>query len=257
MQRNPPVAAPGPAGIVPVAAIVPRNGWWSNYPPFGEEQAFPASSNRQLILKADELGPPEVYTLTFGISYSEQEWPGEVRTFDIEAEINFGAGGATQVAKIDWVQGAQVSLVMNAVSVFASYSIDPETAPNRPADLRLSVMVGRGSSPSKAQWTDPTPVDILPLAQTLPRRIAPYSSRIHVIASDFTSTDRVFSAQNLLVFFGGPRASDARVGLVRMDQYLNALGNGIVIPGQAKYASVVNVGDPAEVAQVRLQYEIF
>src|SRR5258708_4708280 len=145
MQRSPHIASPGPAGIVPVAPIVPRIGWWSDYPQFGEEQAFaPDAQNRQQILKADELGPPEVYTLTLGISYTEQDWPGEARAFEVEAEINFGAGGATQVVRIDWVQGAQISLPMNAVNVVATYNIDALAAPQPPADLRLSVMLGKG-----------------------------------------------------------------------------------------------------------------
>lgn len=63
MQRTPPVAPAAPAGIPPVATIVPRQGWWSNYPQLGEEQAFaPDATSWQTILEADELGPPEVYT---------------------------------------------------------------------------------------------------------------------------------------------------------------------------------------------------
>lgn len=258
MQRIPSVAPVGPDGIPPVAAIVPRTGWWSDYPQFGEEQAFaPDAQNRQTILKADELGPPEVYTLTLGISYSEQNWPGSGRAFEVEAEINFGAGGATQVVRIDWVQGAQISLPMNAVNVVATYNIDALGAPRPPDDLRLSVMLGRGPALGKAQWTDPTPFSLVPAAQTMPRRIAAFASRIRVLASNPAGADLIYTAGNFLVFLGGPLTGDEQVAAVRLDGYLNAIGEGIVIPGQAKYACIFNLFGSVVNARARLQYEIF
>lgn len=262
MQRIPSVAPPGPDGMVPVAALTPRTGWWSDYPQFGEEQPFePDAQNRKQILKADELGPPEVYTLTLGISYTEENWPGPGRAFEVEAEINFGAGGATQVVKIDWVQGAQISLPMNAVNVVANFKqaadIEGLVAPKPPHDLRLSVMLGRGPALGKAYWTDPTPVSLVPAGQSPPQRIAAFASRLHVIATSPASSDLLFNAGNFLIFQGGPAAEDAQVAAVRLDQYLNAVGEGIVIPGQAKYASVFNVTGSAPNARARFQYQLF
>jgi len=237
---------------------VPRTGWWSDYPQFGEEQAFaPDAQNRQQILKADELGPPEVYTITLGISYSEQNWPGAGRAFEVEAEINFGAGGATQVVRIDWVQGAQISLPMNAVNVVATYNIDALAAPQPPGDLRLSAMLGRGPAIGKAQWTDPTPFSLVAAGQTPSRRIAAFASRIHVVAANPAGADVIFTAGNFLIFLGGPLPGDEQIASVRLDQYLNAIGEGIVIPGQAKYASIFNLFGSVLNARARLQYEIF
>jgi len=258
MQRTPPIAPAGPAGLTPVATIVPRQGWWSNYPQLGEEQAFALdANNRQTILKADELGPPEVYTITLGISYSEQDWPGTGRAFEVEAEINFGAGGATQVVKVDWVQGAQISLPMNAVNVVATYNVEGAAAPQPPADLRLSAMLGRGPAPGKSRWTDPTPLPLVALGQTPPRRIAAFASRLHVIAANPASAELIFTAGNFLIFQGGPQPGDEQIASVRFDQYLNAIGEGILIPGQAKYASIFNVSGSVANARGRLQYEIF
>ena len=48
-----------------------------------------------------------------------------------------------------------------------------------------------------------------------------------------------------------------RASTSSLDQYLNAIGEGIVIPGQAKYASVFNVGDSVVNARARFQYEIY
>ena len=258
MQRTPPIAPAAAAGITPVATIVPRQGWWSNYPQLGEEQAFaPDANSRQTILKADELGPPEVYTITLGISYSEQEWPGPGRAFEVEAEINFGAGGATQMVKVDWVQGAQISLPLNAVNVVATYNIDSLTAPQPPADLRLSAMLGRGPALGKAQWTEPTPFSLVAVGQSAPQRIAAFASRVRVIASSPAGADLIFTAGNFLVFQGGPLVGDEQIAAVRLDHYLNALAEGIAIPGQAKYVSIFNMSGSVVNARARLQYEIF
>jgi hypothetical protein len=258
MQRNPVIAPAGAAGIVPVAPIVPRNGWWSNYPQFGEEQSFaPDAHNRQQILKADELGPPEVYTLTLGISYTEQNWPGAGRAFEVEAEINFGAGGATQVVRVDWVQGAQISLPMNAVNVIATYNIDALAAPQPPSDLRLSAMLGKGPALGKSQWTDPTPFSLVASGETSPLRIPAFASRIHVLAANSAGADLNFTAGNFLIFLGGPLTGDRQIASVRLDQYLNAIGEGIVIPGQAKYTTIFNLFGSVVNARARMQYDIF
>lgn len=44
---------------------------------------------------------------------------------------------------------------------------------------------------------------------------------------------------------------------VRLDHYLNALGKGITIPGQAKYVSIFNLSGSVVNARARLQYAIF
>jgi hypothetical protein len=175
----------------------------------------------------------------------------------VEAEINFGAGGATQIVKIDWVQGAQISLPMNAVTVFATYNIDALSAPQPPGDLRLSVMLGKGPALGKSQWTDPTPLSLVPGGQTPPARIPAFASRIDVLGTDSAGTDQTFTASNFLIFLGGPLTGDRQIVSVRLDQYLNAIGEGIVIPSQAKYATLFDLfGDVAN-AQARFQYDIF
>ncbi|HKO49005.1 MAG TPA: hypothetical protein VJV79_14840 [Polyangiaceae bacterium] len=44
---------------------------------------------------------------------------------------------------------------------------------------------------------------------------------------------------------------------MRLDHYLNALGKGITIPGQAKYVSIFNLSGSVVNARARLQYAIF
>ncbi|MEI9939582.1 MAG: hypothetical protein WDO69_30870 [Pseudomonadota bacterium] len=122
---------------------------------------------------------------------------------------------------------------MNAVNVVATYNLDAVAAPQPPADLRLSVMLGRGPALGKPQWTDPTPLPLVALGQTPPRRIAAFASRVRVIASNPAGVDLIFTAGNFLVFQGRPLASDEQIASVRLDQYLNAIGEGIAVPGQA------------------------
>jgi len=69
--------------------------------------------------------------------------------------------------------------------------------------------------------------------------------------------DLIFTAGNFLIFQGGPLPGDEPIASVRLDQYLNAIGEGIVIPGQAKYASIFNVSGSVVNALARFQYEIF
>ena len=69
--------------------------------------------------------------------------------------------------------------------------------------------------------------------------------------------DLIFTAGNFLIFQGGPLPGDEPIASVRLDQYLNAIGEGIVIPGQAKYASIFNVSGSEVNALARLQYESF
>ena len=78
-----------------------------------------------------------------------------------------------------------------------------------------------------------------------------------MIASSPAATDLTFTAGNFLIFLGGPLPGDEQIAAVRLDQYLNALGEGIVIPGQAKYVSIFNVSGTVVNARVRLQYQIF
>ncbi len=88
-----------------------------------------------------------------------------------------------------------------------------------------------------------------------PRRIAAFASRAHVIASSPAGADLIFSTGNFLIFLGGPLPGDEQIAAVRLD--LNALGEGIVILGQAKYVSIFNVSGSVVNARARLQYEIF
>lgn len=138
-----------------VACVPPPPGIqapWSGSQNLGAIAEFgPDSSNRQTVLKLDEWGPPEIWTLSLGIDF-RGTWPITdplvMQGYILQAEVSFGAGGATQLITVDWLQGVQLSMPMNSISVVAKYnSVSPALGypVNPPDDLRLSAMLGRGS----------------------------------------------------------------------------------------------------------------
>jgi propanol-preferring alcohol dehydrogenase len=52
----------------------------------------------------------------------------------------------------------------------------------------------------------------------------------------------------------GPLTGDRQIASVRLDRYLNAIGEGIVIPGQARYTTIFNLFGSVVNARARMQY---
>lgn len=138
--RNPRIADPQAHGIPQVAPVIPRNGMWSGYNQLGYQAKYgPDQRGTQTILKLDEWGPPEVWTISLFLKSEFLDSDG----FNVQARINFGAGGSTQVMLIDWINGAQISLPMNAVNVEAIFA-DVDVA-TEGKGLALGVQLARGS----------------------------------------------------------------------------------------------------------------
>lgn len=127
-------------GVPLVAPIIPRTGGWSGDNQLGREQPYaPDNRGTQTILKLDEWGPPEIWTVSLYVKHGFKTFDG----FKITAEINFGAGGSTQSLEVDWLNGAQISLPMNAVNVIAKFS-DVDVSVEG-SGLSLGVQLSRGS----------------------------------------------------------------------------------------------------------------
>lgn len=140
-KRYPNIADDRRQPAVPrVAVITPRTGGWSGDNQLGYQAKYgPDQRGTQTILKLDEWGPPEVWTVSLFVDQKFAQFDG----FDIKALINFGAGGSTQVVKMDWLNGAQISLPMNAINVQAIFeSVDVTT---EGAGLSIGVQVARGA----------------------------------------------------------------------------------------------------------------
>lgn len=133
-----------------VAAVPPPPGIqapWSGSLNLGNVASFnPDSQNRQTILKLDEWGPPEIWTVSLAIdSYDDSpDVMADVPSWAVTAEIVFGSGGSSQTILVDWDNGSQISLPMNAVSVVAIYNGGLISDPTPPVDLNLGVQLSRG-----------------------------------------------------------------------------------------------------------------
>ena len=143
--------------LLPAVPAPPGRMAWSGSNNLGNVIDFaPDANGRQTILKLDEWGPPEMWTLTLGIDHPG-DWsdynnpPGSnLYNFEAIAIIEFGSGGATQTVEVDWIAGTEISLPMNAVSVICEYDEIFDTLTMLPPPgLRLSAMIGRGVGRSK------------------------------------------------------------------------------------------------------------
>ena len=133
-------------------SIVPsKRGPWTGNNQLGIERGFaPDANNRQSILKLDEWGFPEVWTLCLGLTYDAELYGsggGITGAFGILAQVEFGTGGVIQIVEVDWCQGVSIPLPMNALNVIASYSAVPTELglPALPDDLRLRANIVRGT----------------------------------------------------------------------------------------------------------------
>lgn len=227
---------PAPHGVPQVAAVTPRTGGWSGDNQLGYELPFaPDANNRQTVLKLDEWGPPEIWTVSLGIRY--KGLTSDTQTFDVAAQINFGAGGATQVVEMDWLNGARIALPMNAVNVVAKYDIKPGFTP--PADLYLSVMLSRGTYAGQVAqrsfWFDIEPGP----SRTTPIKIPNFAKRVRLMTQN-----GAFPATTILRLMGNASLT-GDIASVTFANYstLAAYSAGVPIPRFAKYFCVENT-DP-------------
>jgi hypothetical protein len=143
-----------PPGMKTVNLFPSKQGPWSGNNQLGIQQLFsPDANNRQTILKLDEWGMPELWTLCLGLSFDINNWqPADPRSanFDITAIIQFGIGGVVQEVEIDWNNGTCITLPMNALNVIAQYNFSPDegeggAASEPPTDLLLRASLAHGS----------------------------------------------------------------------------------------------------------------
>lgn len=239
VQENKPIAES--THLVAVAPVIPSTGMWTGNNQLGQSVDFaPDSNNRQTVLKLDEWGPPVVWTVSLGLEFNEDNWEGgfAARGFEVQAEIEFGVGGATQKVVIDWVNGAQISLPMNAVNVIASYKVFT----NVPEDLKLSVQLSRGAVDSTAFFTsESVTVDNTNILTAEHVRIPNFANGVMVMQTSSTALDAFATASNVyLVFYGGPASTDVFCGFVRLDKYQQ--GSPIQIPQAARFVALINLG---------------
>lgn len=179
-----------PPGMKTVNVFPSKQGPWSGNNQLGIAQRFaPNSNNEQTIIKLDEWGMPEMWTLCLGLSFDPNAWvtvePGAAN-FDMTAIIQFGIGGVVQEVEIDWVNGTAISLPMNALNVIARYNFTAASeaggASEPPQDLLLRASLAHGTLlqcvPTRSLFVDvnagDVTVNIPPFAKSL--KIIPTTS---------------------------------------------------------------------------------
>lgn len=241
-KKYPSVADDRRQPIVPrVASVVPRNGGWSGDNQLGSVVSFQRNARAtQTILKMDEWGPPEMWTVSLCIN--ERPASG-LFVFDVEAEINFGVGGATQTLKCDWNVGTQISVVMNAVNVVARYrSVSIGIAEDA---LKLSVQIARGGRATSGIPPVYTVIkgENLLATETVREPLPDFTKSVRLMASSLSAPGGVTATQIANVF-----ADDVIVSVLdATDSVMNAYRGSdflrmpsLPVSGGARFVHVSN-----------------
>lgn len=237
----------------------PRTGSWTGSNQLGNELPFePDANNRQTILKLDEWGYPEIWTVSLGIKGFPQ---GTFDRIGIRAIIEYGAGGITQTVVIDWRNGSRISLPMNAVNVIAEfYDIDFS---DEGQGLFLSVQLSR-----KPRGFTGTPTNVLtvtqataepavfPVGTILEQVILPaasdsglcklpeYTDRIMAVPAGLTSDliAAFYSDDFVMTLFSGNDAAPVALSTIRGSD-LRFNPTGIQVFGSARFARFYNLNE--------------
>lgn len=238
-------AAQQPAGIAPVYPVPLRNhAMWSGNNELGRQADFAAdSNNRQMIIKLNEWGEPQVWSVMLGIDYTPTNLPG-LGFFNVIGEIVAGVGGASQEFEVDWVEGTIFSCPMNALVVSAKYEQIGGTTLEVPPDLRLRATVARtplsnAASPTRTLISDEAPAgSFSPNATLIPK----FARRVTPIAT--FSGGGVFStpyvASLSYAWQSNPSAPSSIGGFSGVDFLAGFGSNGIPIPPAARAITLVN-----------------
>ena len=243
------------------------HGIWTDNNNFGFELPFgPQRNNRERIINLPEWGEPVVWTVSLGLEFSEEAWPGAERGFDVVAEIAYGVGGATETVQVDWLVGTTFSVPMNAISITAFWAF-PETGSSgssRPDDLKLRVLLARGTrgmglSPTKfANLLNGEPyVTLVDNAVAAPvARIPRFGRKLLLAPLDRDDLTSLLGSNNFVRFYSAPDPGGTAfpTGAFAIDAEL--LLTGVHVPAFSKFVTLENVGGGAGGAEVQLNFQL-
>lgn len=139
--------------IPKVQLAYPRQGVWSGANQLGVELPFVLNTETpQTILKLDEWGFPEVWTVSLSVVLPPQGLV-DGQFFDCTAEISMGSGGIVQSFDVDWVDGTVFALPMNALNIRARWNDAAAAFGIIPPDgVKVSALLSRGA-PARSRAT--------------------------------------------------------------------------------------------------------
>lgn len=233
-----------------------------------EQDANSSEVFGRTVLKLDEWGMPDVWTIALSTNFVPVDFSNGVRpdspAFALEGSLEWGSGGASDNLTLDWVTGTVLRLPMNALNIkirgLVGTSIGGVDA-TVPSDLRARVTLAKG------------PLDGLP--PQLSRNVlavlntpAPWIGAINVpryaksfvpFGRDQASADRLFAAGNYWVFYANSPALPGVGQIVSMLRAQDALqymgGEGIPIPAPARLVGFINTVIPDDV-RVKLVFNL-
>ncbi|HET9929950.1 MAG TPA: hypothetical protein VFQ35_04650 [Polyangiaceae bacterium] len=222
----------------------PKKGPWTGNNNLGYRLKFaPDADNRQTILKLPEWGFPEVWTVSLALS----GFPGGLFDgFGVTGHLEFGVGGATENIAVDWANGTQVSLAMNALNVIAEFSNLDVTEEGQ--GLELIVQLARGNRPGGSRPPTLTMLRDEPFgagADTGNLEIPAFASRIIAVPSDPTvaGVTNFYSSDIVMDLVTGNVGSGHVVSAVSGAQLASVRGLDVV--GDARFARLINHGTNA------------
>lgn len=234
--KYPPIAQQR-GGVPLVGMVVPRNGGWSGDNQLGRQQPYgPDNRGRQTILKMDEWGPPEIWTVSLYLTQAIEDFNG----FGVTAEIGFGVGGSTQVVKVDWVNGCQISLPMNAINVMAIFEDVDITTEGQ--GLQLGVQLCRGARGGQdlprltmAEFVEATSVNVQ-------YRIPNFAKNIVIVPDEAVGFASFYSADLRVQLFSGNNAGGLHTTAAADGTRTVAGQIRLPVTGQARFVDIEYVG---------------
>jgi hypothetical protein len=225
---------PGVASVFPLPMRV--HPMWSGNNELGREITFaPDGNNTQMVIKLDEWGPPEVWSVMLGMSFDDENFAPASSGFAVTCRATFGSGGATQEVEIDWVKGTSFSATMNALNIVAIYT----AAASVPDNLRLRVTLARGkicNIPPQRARTFGVAGGALSTLIALPY----FTKRVRLTGRSIGLTD-IYAATNSVNFYGTQDLGSVSA-VIPADSF--RYFDGCPIPSFAKYIAYDNNGIP-------------
>lgn len=221
-----------PAGVPMMYPLPLRNHpMWTGNNELGREAEFaPDSNNQQTVLKLEEWGAPEVWSVHLGMKFDEAQIAA-ANGFSVIAKVQAGVGGAVQEFEVDWTYGTTFSCVMNALTVAAEY----DDISDIPTDLRLIATVCKGKvcnlPPTRTKYFA---VAAGPGATTF--SIPKFARSVYFGNANNAGTS-VYSA-NCEIQVQSALGGGTGIRIVGTD--LQPLGGSVPIPNGARFVNVIN-----------------
>jgi hypothetical protein len=214
--------------------VTPSQGWWSGSNNLGSETGFaPDSNNRQTVLSMPELGLPDVWTVSLYLNNGAVDFG----SFDVTAAIEFGAGGSTQIIKVDWVNGTQISLPMNAINVIAEYRHVDITDDGSGIRLGVQLAKGRRGGNQPPVLTMSNEYFVGADSAGPPLEIPKFATRIKFVAV-LPGDPQAYVSTTSYIAVSGNNGTSFNVQAVSGDHILE--NDGLEVFGASRFVRVIN-----------------